>query len=95
MAIVNELCVVGKLILRGTRIVVPTKLRPRMLALAHEGHFGIVNTKQRLRSKVWWPGMEKEAEKHCKSCHGCQLVARADPPEPIRSTSLPPGPWQD
>ena len=39
--------------------------------------------------------MDKAAEKYCKSCHGCQLVAKNDPPEPIKSTPLPPGPWQD
>ena len=95
LPIMHEMCVYGQLLLRGNRIVVPMKLRPQMLALAHEGHFGVVNTKQRLRSKVWWPGMEKAAEKHVKSCHACQMVSRPDPPEPIRSTELPAGPWQD
>ena len=55
----GELCTIGQLILRGTRIVIPKELRPRILSLAHEGHLGIVGTKQKLRSKVWWPGMEK------------------------------------
>lgn len=30
-----------------------------------------------------------------RACHWCQLVARREPPEPIRSTSLPDGDWQD
>ena len=92
--VAGELCISGQLVLRGTRIVLPHKLRPQALALAHEGHLGIVGTKQNLRSKVYWPGMDKAAEKHCKSCHGCQLVAQPDPPEPIKSTSLPDAPWQ-
>ena len=91
----GELCTIGKLILRGTRIVIPKKLRPRVLSIAHEGHLGIVGTKQKLRSKVWWPGMEKDAEKYCKTCYGCQLVSRPTPPEPIRTTPLPTGPWRD
>ena len=70
-------------------------LQPRTLALAHEGHLGVVGTKQNLTTKVWWPGMDKAAERHCQVCHGCQLMAWPDPPEPIRSTSLPDGPWQD
>ena len=82
-------CTIGKLILRGTRIVIPKKLRPRVFSIAHEGHLGIVGTKQKLRSKVWWPCMEKDAEKHCKTCYGCQLVSRPTPPEPIRTTPLP------
>ena len=95
MAVAGELCVIGQLVLRGTRIVIPQKLRPRTLALAHEGHLGVVGTKQNLRTKVWWPGMDRAADRHCRTCHGCQLVARPDPPEPIRSTTLPDGPWQD
>ena len=51
--------------------------------------------KQRLRSKVWWPGIDREAEKFCKTCHGCQLVSSPANPEPIKSTPLPSGPWQD
>ena len=92
---ISELCSIGQLILRGTRIVIPKKLRPRVLSLAHEGHLGIIGTKQKLRSKVWLPEMEKDAEKHCKTCYGCQLVSRSSPPEPIRSTALPTGPWRD
>ena len=51
-AISGELCVIGQLVLRGSRIVMPRKLRPQALALAHEGHMGIVGSTQALRSKV-------------------------------------------
>ena len=79
----------------STRIVLPSKLRPQAISLAHEGHLGIVGTKQNLRRKVWWPGINKAAERFCKSCYGCQLVARPNPPEPLTSTTLLEGPWQD
>ena len=69
--IAGELCVIGQLVLRGTRIILPAKLRLRALALAHEGHLGIVGTKQKLRTNVWWPDMDKAAERHCRSCRGC------------------------
>lgn len=87
----DELCSIGKLVLRGTRIVIPKKLRPRVLSLAHEGYLGIVGTKQKLRSKVWWPGMEKDAEKHFKTCYGCQLVSRPSPPSPSGPHLYQPG----
>lgn len=90
----NELSSIGHLVLRGTRIVVPTVLRGRVLQLAHEGHPGIVGMKQRLRSKVWWPGIDKAVENYCKSCHGCQLVGKATKPEPMVRTELPTMPWQ-
>jgi transposase InsO family protein len=91
----NELCMVGKLVMRGNRIVIPQSLRSKVLEAAHEGHQGIVKTKTRLRTKVWWPKMDLDAERVCKSCHGCQVVGQFTVPEPMRRTEMPTGPWQD
>ena len=91
----GELCVIGQLVLGGTHIVLLNKLRTQAVALAHERHLGIVGTKQNLRSKVWWPAMDKAEEKFCKSCHECQLVAHPDPTKPLTSTTFPEGPWKD
>ena len=44
MIVAGELCVIGQLVLRGTRIIILSKLQPRTLALAHEGHLGVVGT---------------------------------------------------
>ena len=63
--------------------------------LAHEGHQGMVRTKVRLREKVWWPKMEKQVEDAIRSCHPCQLVGPRARPEPVRSSSLPDGPWKE
>ena len=90
----GELCAIGKLVLRGTRIVVPKELRSHVLELAHEGHPGIVAMKQRLRSKVWWSGLYKDAERVCKTCHGCQLVSQPLKPDTMTRTEFPSAPWQ-
>ena len=52
----GELCVIGDFILKGTRIVIPRKMRPQVLVLAHRGHPGIFSMKQRLRPivRVTW-----------------------------------------
>ena len=67
----SELCAI---FLRGTGIVLPKELRSRVLELANEGHPGLLAMKQRLRSELWWPGIDKDAERICKTCHGCPLV---------------------
>ena len=99
ISVASELCVIGKLILQSTRIIViPTKLRPRVLffnTLANEGHPGIVSMKQRLGSRVWWPVTDKETEKILQNVFGYQLVSSPAHPEPIKSTPLPQGPRQD
>ena len=94
-AVRNELSVLGKLVLRGTRLLIPEKLRDRLVDLAHEGHQGLTKTKQRLRSKVWWAGIDRQVEAKCKTCHGCQLVGLPTPPEPLKHSEFPSQPWQD
>ena len=79
----NELCTIGKLVLRGDRIVIPLNLRKSVLEAAHEGHQGIVKTKSRLRTKVKWPKMDVDVERMCRNCHGRQVVGRDLPPEPM------------
>ena len=91
----DEITVVGRLVMRGMRIVVPASLRKRVLELTHEGHQGIVKTKDRLRSKVWWPNMNSMVESHCKKCLGCQAVTPAVTIPPVKTTTMPTKPWRD
>ena len=42
--------------------MMPRKLRPQALALADEGHLGIVGTMQASRSNMWWPDIDRAGE---------------------------------
>ena len=75
----SELANCQGVLLRGDRIVIPVELRKQAVELAHEGHQGIVKTKQRLRTKVWWPGMDAECEKLCRACVDCMKVSIPEP----------------
>jgi hypothetical protein len=94
----DELCVTpdNDLILRGTRIVVPGTLQTRVLALAHEGHMGLVKTKQLLREKVWFPHIDNKAESLVKNCLACQATtsSKSRQETPLMS-DLPTGIWQE
>ena len=70
-------------------------LRKKVVSLAHEGHQEAVKTKERLRTKVCWPGMDRDAEKLCAECYGCQLVTKHVPPPPVKPTPMPQRPWED
>jgi len=91
----DEITVVGRLVMRGMRIVIPVSLRKRVLEVAHEGHQGIVKTKDRLRSKVWWPNMNSMVERHYKKCLGCQGVTPIASIPPVNATTMPTKPWRD
>lgn len=66
LAVQNELTCIGQVILRGIRIVMPSALRKRVTELAHKSHQGIRKTMERLRSKVWWLGIDRDAERKCR-----------------------------
>ena len=71
------------------RIVILKSLRQKCVQLAHEGHLGIVGTKQRLRTKVSWPTLDKDAEMILKECYRSQITSALSNPELIKPTSLP------
>lgn len=91
----DELGVVDDVHIRGSRLIIPAPLRDRTLQNAHEGHPGIVKMRDRLRSKVWWPKMDYQAEHFVKSCDACQKVSKAITQEECHRRTLPDGPWQD
>ncbi|XP_062707809.1 uncharacterized protein K02A2.6-like isoform X1 [Aedes albopictus] len=90
-----ELSFANGLVMRGSKLVVPSILRERMLLLAHEGHPGQSCMKRRLRDRCWWPNMDQEVVKVCEKCEGCRLVQIPDPPEPMERRPLPDKPWVD
>lgn len=90
----DELYCCHEVMLRGERLIIPTSLQKRVLRLAHIGHPGIERSKQRLRSKVWWPSMDRDVEKAVRSCLDCQIVGKAAPPEPMAIRELPQKPWE-
>lgn len=91
----DELCFYENILLRGNRIVIPQSLRKQVLMAAHEGHPGIVAMKGRLRTKVWWPKIDKDVEVMVKGCKGCTLVSLPNNPAPMKRRELPSEPWVD
>ena len=83
----------ASMVLRGSRIVIPAKLRTRAINIAHEGHQGIVKTKQLLREKIWFPGMDDEVKRIVGNCLACQANGPNQYPEPLQMSPLPPEPW--
>ena len=90
----KELTVQNSVVLKGTKIVIPSELRNRVLRLSHETHQGVVKTKQLLREKVWWPSMDSDVESMIQNCHACQLLCNPPRPPTVEMTELPDGPWK-
>jgi len=81
------------LVLRGSRVVIPTALQQQVLRIAHEGHQGLVKTTRLLRERVWFPRMGNAVQELVAECPQCQLSARGNSPQPLQMTQMPTEPW--
>ena len=84
----------NNIILRGTRIVLPAPLRQRAIDIAHESHQGLSKTKALMREKVWFPDIDKLTKDTLDRCIPCQAVGQPAPPQPLKMSEMPTGPWQ-
>ena len=58
------------------QVMVPTPLRRQLMELAHEsimgGHMGVKKTTDKIQKAFYWPGIQGDVSRHCKSCDICQ-----------------------
>ncbi|XP_016303649.1 uncharacterized protein K02A2.6-like [Sinocyclocheilus anshuiensis] len=80
--------------MRGMRVVVPHKLRKRVLEELHTGHPGIVRMKAIARSYVWWPGLDADIELQVKMCQSCQQIQKMPSQAPLHPWEWPSKPWE-
>ena len=90
----GELSVVGNLILKSSRILIPSSLRLEVMDKIHEGHQDIVKCRARAKQSVWWPGLSREIQDMIHGCRVC-LENKANPPEPLIPSIFPERPWQE
>ena len=83
------------LIFRGSQLVIPATLQNRVVSVAHEGHQGIAKTKAFIRSKAWFPGIDKMVEEQVEKCIPCQANTNQCIKEQLNMSDLPSGPWQN
>eukprot|EP00745_Piridium_sociabile_P033382 TRINITY_DN571_c0_g1_i10.p1 TRINITY_DN571_c0_g1~~TRINITY_DN571_c0_g1_i10.p1 ORF type:complete len:1565 (+),score=261.65 TRINITY_DN571_c0_g1_i10:102-4796(+) len=58
------------------QLVVPKALRKTVLEMGHDtpmaGHLGTRKTLERIRQDFYWPGINGDVRKYCRSCDPCQ-----------------------
>ncbi|XP_026530759.1 uncharacterized protein K02A2.6-like, partial [Notechis scutatus] len=80
-------------VLWGDRVIIPERLRNKVLKLLHDGHPGIVQMKALARSYARWPGMDGQIETWVATCNKCQETRSAPPKAPPTEWEMPRGPW--
>ena len=90
----DELTMHHGILMWGNRVIVPTKLRGRVMETLHGGHMGTVKMKGLARGYVWWPRMDEDIEDVTKRCEGCQGIANNPKQAPLHRWEYPAYPWQ-
>lgn len=87
----SELCTIGKIIMRGTKIVITTLLRREVIAIAHERHVEISGTKLRLKNKSLVAWARKRSREIFLSVQRIPVNHSVTPSELVTLTELQPG----
>ncbi|KAG6464303.1 hypothetical protein O3G_MSEX014427 [Manduca sexta] len=80
-------------LMRGHKIVLPEKLRSKILSELHKSHLGIVKTKAEARSRFWFPGIDASIEGMIGSCLICTQLRSSPPQAPMSPWKYPPQPF--
>ena len=67
----DEITIDDGILLKGTRVIIPSCLTAKFLQDLHQGHQGITRTQQRARNHVYWPNMNQDVEEYIRSCDTC------------------------
>jgi hypothetical protein len=90
----DSLTVTDDLILFGTRIVVPQKLRKCVLQKLHAAHQGLERTLRRARQCVFWPGITNDINNIVRNCKQCEVHKASQRKEPLLQDERPTRPGE-
>ena len=89
----SHLTVADHMLIYDGKIVIPIKLREKILDIIHHGHQGISKCRERANTAVWWYGIGASIKNMVQKCEHCQVQRSAQHREPLKTTTLPNGPW--
>lgn len=78
------------ILLRGHKVIIPKKLRTKILNELHSSHFGIVKMKAEARARFWFPGIDAALEQLVAACDICAQLRPSPPRAPLAPWPHPP-----
>lgn len=90
----DSLSVDEELVVYGSRLVVPRKLRKDVLQRLHSSHQGIGRTRSRARQSVYWPGIDNDIKNIVEACKDCHELLPSQQKEPFMSEEEPSRPFE-
>ena len=88
----DDIYIQERILLLGSRIIIPESLRNKMIQEIHSGHQGMEKCKLRAKSCIYWSGIYKEVENIVASCSVCKKFQNSQQKEPMIPSEIPPRP---
>ena len=88
----ESLTIIDGIVLKDKRIVIPAGLHEQALENLHRSHMGIVKTKERASTSMFWPKMYSDIENYLSTCHPCMIHKVKQTAEPLERDILT-KPW--
>ena len=85
----DEISIQDGCLLWGSRVIVPSRVRQRVLDELHACHPGMTKMKGLARATLWWPKLDQAIEDKVKSCHKCQVNQNAPAKAPLHPWEWP------
>ena len=89
----GELTIVKGILLKSTRLVIPSAMRLEILDRVDEGHQGITKCRERAKQSIWWPGLSKQIQDMIECCRICN-EHKKNSTEPLIPILFPDLSWQ-
>ena len=90
----EEFTVEDGCLLRGPRVVIPSRYRQKVLSELHLNHPGMVRRKSLARLHVWWPNLDSDIKQTVRNCSDCQANRCRAPLKVSNPCIWPTRPWQ-
>ena len=88
----ESMTIIDGMIMKDKKIVIQFGLREQALENLHRSHMGIVKTKERASTSIFWPKIYKDIENFLSRCHPCMSHKIKQTTEPLEH-DIPTKPW--
>ena len=85
----DRLAVDDGLLVCGSRLIIPRRLRQETLQRLHDSHQGIDRTLRRARQSVYWAGIDRDVTATVQACSACHERLPSQQREPMLSDPPP------
>jgi len=90
----DELYCIDNVTFKGRKMLIPKRLRGKVLEGLHAAHQGEVSMKFNARERLFWPGLDSDISLKRKQCQSCNENAPSQAAESLVMTPTPDSPFE-